>query len=175
MDVDEPTHRVVRALMLSEDDAFPNNPALPLLFYPGAFSDDGGDLASEIEARFAANGWPPAWRYGVYPFQHYHAEAHEVLGVFRGSAEIQFGGPAGQVVSVSAGDAVLLPAGAAHKSISSSGDFGVVGAYPPGQSPDMCYGKEGERPRADEKIRAVPIPTADPVLGPAGGVVELWR
>ena len=148
----------VRSLMLADDGVFPNNPKLPMLIYAGAFLPfgSGGDPAAEIEARFDSNGWPSAWRYGVYPFQHYHAGAHEVLGVSRGTAELQFGGPAGPVVAVEAGDAVLLPAGTAHKSISSSADFEGVGAYPPGQGADMCYGKVGERSRVDEQISEVP-------------------
>ena len=96
----------VRALKLSEAGAFPNNPRLPMLIYAGAFlpATSGESLAAQIEARFSKNGWPPAWRYGVYPFQHYHAQAHEVLGVFSGNAELQFGGPEGPVITVEAGD-----------------------------------------------------------------------
>ena len=34
-----------------------------------------------------------------------------------------------------------------------------------GQHPDMCYGKVGERPGADERIAEVPLPSTDPVIG----------
>jgi uncharacterized protein YjlB len=175
-DSDSDEKRVV-ALLFPDEGLFPNNPKLPLLIYVAAFLPFGGcgDPAAEVEARFDGNGWPPAWRYGVYPFQHYHACAHEALGVSRGSARLQFGGVAGPVIDVEAGDAVLLPAGTAHKLISARAGFEVVGAYPPGQMPDMCYGEEDERPRADEQIREVPIPASDPVLGLEGGLVELWR
>jgi uncharacterized protein YjlB len=118
-----------------------------------------------VEGHFTQNGWPAAWRNGVYSFQHYHSEAHEVLGVYRGWAKVQFGGPNGPVIQITAGDAALLPAGTAHKLIEASRDFAVVGAYPPGQHPDMCYGKPGERPGADERISRVPVPKTDPVLG----------
>ena len=51
----------------------------------------------------------------------------------------------------------------------------MVGAYPRGQSWDMMYGKPGERPGADETIRSVPLPTADPVLGIKGPLMQLWK
>jgi uncharacterized protein YjlB len=166
----------VQAFVLADGGAFPNNPTLPLLVYPGAFLPfaEGADPASLIGARFAENGWPRAWRNGVYPFQHYHATAHEVLGVSRGSARVQFGGPDGRTINLQAGDAVLLPAGTAHCRIAASGDFEVVGAYPPGQDPDMGYGKAGERPAADEEIGRVELPGSDPLLGTRGGVAKLW-
>jgi uncharacterized protein YjlB len=56
-----------------------------------------------------------------------------------------------------------------------SADFSVVGAYPSGQSPDMCYGKPEERPAADRNISRVPLPEGDPVRGKGGPLDELWR
>jgi len=38
----------------------------------------------------------------------------------------------------------------------------VVGAYPEGQSFDMMYGKEGERPGADRRIEELPPPSPEP-------------
>ena len=81
-----------------------------------------------IEAVFARNEWPPAWRDSVYTFHHYHSTAHEVLGVYRGEATIQFGGDEGITVTVTAGDAVVIPAGVAHKRLASSADFRARGA-----------------------------------------------
>ena len=52
--------------------------------------------------------------------------------------------------------------------------FRVVGAYPDGQMWDMNYGKAGERPAADERIRKVPLPQLDPVRGKTGPLMELW-
>jgi uncharacterized protein YjlB len=69
----------------------------------------------------------------------------------------------------------VLPAGVAHKLIEATSNFGVVGAYPPGQQPDLCYGEPGERPGADARIRNVPRPGSDPVLGTAGGIETHWR
>ncbi|HKJ88145.1 MAG TPA: cupin, partial [Gammaproteobacteria bacterium] len=102
----------VVAELLTDDGTYPNNPALPLLIYRCAFPTPEPDA---IEAVFAANGWPPAWRFGVFGYHHYHSTAHEALGCFTGSARIQFGGPEGPVLQAGAGDVVILPAGTAHK------------------------------------------------------------
>jgi len=75
---------------------------------------------------------------------------------------------------VQAGDVAVVPAGVAHKRLHSSGDFSVVGAYPVGQTWDMCYGREGERPGTDQVIAAVPLPYADPVHGRQGPLLQLW-
>ena len=161
--------------MLQDDGRFPNNPSLPFLLHTDAFLPFGPDPAADVEALFDQNGWPAAWRDGVYGFHHYHSQAHEALGVYRGSATVQFGGPNGFLIQIKAGDAAVLPAGTAHRLIDATSDFALVGAYPPGQHPDMCYGKPGERPAVDERIAQVPMPKSDPVLGADGGVVVAWR
>lgn len=165
----------IKQVLLRDDGTFPNNPHLPLLLYPGALLPLGADPAADVEARFNTNDWLAAWRNGVYSFQHYHSDAHEVLGVYRGSARVQFGGPEGLVIEIKAGDAALLPAGTAHMLIDASPDFAVVGAYPPGQRPDMCHGNPDEKPKADQQIAQVPMPASDPVLGRNNGLLALWR
>ncbi|MEF8793868.1 hypothetical protein [Thiohalorhabdus sp.] len=163
----------VTAYPLEADGPFPNNPALALLVYAGAFRLPESDPAGAIERLFEAKGWPPAWRFGVFDFHHYHSTAHEVLGAFSGSARLQFGGPAGVEVAAEAGDAIVIPAGVAHKCLSAQG-FRVVGAYPRGQDFDMNRGEPGERPAADHHIAAVPLPDADPVLGADGPLLRHW-
>ena len=83
-------------------------------------------------------------------------------------------GESGVVLEIQAGDAILIPAGVAHKNLGASSDFRVVGAYPLGQRPDMNQGRSGERPRADDNIARVPLPQADPVCGRDGPVSEFW-
>lgn len=99
--------------------------------------------AEWFEDRFAANGWTGSWRNGVYDWHHYHRTTHEVLGCYAGWAVIRLGGEMGQDHRIQAGDAVIIPAGLAHRRMQSSGDFAVVGAYPDGVSPDMQRG-DGE-------------------------------
>jgi len=159
---------------LQDDGTFPNNAKLPLLVYPEAGSLAASDTASTYEALFGQNGWSGSWRNGIYSFHHYHSTAHEVLGVYGGQAKVQVGGDEGVLLSMNPGDVIIIPAGGAHKNIGSSGDFGVVGAYPAGQRWDMNYGKAGERPQADENIAQVPLPEQDPVYGAEGPLLDHW-
>ena len=153
----------------------PNNPRLPVLYYKAAIRL-GGDPPADIERVFQENGWPPQWRYGIYPFHHYHSTAHEALGVARGSAKVKLGGESGAVFDFVPGDVVVLPAGTGHRCLESSDDFLVVGAYPPGQEWDLIRADEPEKKtEAVKRIARVPLPDTDPVLGKEGPLMRLWR
>lgn len=154
----------------ADDGVIPNN-TLPVVIYRQAVQQAG---AEPLEALFDGNGWPSAWRYGVYDFHHYHSNTHECLGIAQGSARLQLGGPEGRVFEVAAGDVIVLPAGVGHKNVGSSADFLVVGAYPPGFIADLMRGKEGERPGSDQRIAGVPLPKTDPVGGQGGPLLERW-
>jgi uncharacterized protein YjlB len=160
-------------LFFKDDGAIPNS-RYPALLYRQAFaaSDDAG--ATWLERRFAENNWTNSWRNGVYAFHHYHSTSHEVLGIYAGSALLHLGGEAGQKVAVQAGDILVLPAGVGHKNLGGS-HLGVVGAYPDGRSWDVNRGLPGERPRTDNNIAALPLPTTDPLLGKAGGLLSSWQ
>ncbi len=173
-DVEHFTHAPdVLAQRLTDDGTFPNS-RLPLLIYRSAVRPSEPDPAAVFEEIFAANGWCGSWRNGVYPYHHYHSTAHEVLGVYRGSARLVLGGEDGLVLEVHPGDVLISPAGVAHKNGGSSADFGVVGAYPEGQDWDMKYGRPGERPHADQNIAQVSRPKTDPVYGLDGPLLEHW-
>lgn len=159
---------------LKDDGTIPNNPRLPLLVYQGAVNLPESDPASRYEALFRQNGWGGTWRNGIFGYHHYHSTAHEVLGVYSGQAEVRLGGEEGVVLTITPGDVIIIPAGVAHKNLGSSSDFGVVGGYPAGQNWDMNYGREGERPQADQNIAEVPLPEQDPIYGPDGPLVEHW-
>jgi uncharacterized protein YjlB len=165
---------MVEKFQLQDDGTFPNS-TLPLLLYRKAVDVEGSDPAAGFERRFDENGWDARWRDGIYPFHHFHSTAHEVLGIARGNARVQFGGDSGVEVDVEAGDVVVIPAGVAHKNLGSSGDLLVVGGYPRGQEWDMNRGQAGERPQVDRNIAAVPLPDSDPVEGAGGTLTEAWR
>lgn len=158
-----------------KDDGMIPNSKYPLLHYQQAFSQNGPVGADWLEQHFAKNNWTNSWRNGVYPFHHYHSTSHEVLGIYSGSALLHLGGEKGQKVEVKAGDIIVIPAGVGHKNLGSSQDFGVVGAYPDGRSWDIMRGQPGERPKADERIAALPVPSFDPFLGKQGGLVGVWK
>ena len=165
----------VRAHRLESSEAFPDNPALPLLIYQGVLELDEADPASVFEAIFSANDWGGMWRDGVFHFQHYHSNAHEALGVAAGQGRVQFGGPEGPTLALAAGDLAILPAGTVHKNAGTSPEFEVVGAYPAGQEDyDMMRGEPGEGEGAKERIAATPLPTTDPLYGQDGPLLRYW-
>lgn len=165
----------VQRFKLHEDANFPNNRRLPVLLYRNVL-EMNGDLAGQFESLIEDSGWSGVWRNGIFGYHHYHSNAHEVLAVYSGSVTVQLGGPNGRPFDLSAGDLVILPAGTAHKRLASSGDFGVIGAYPRGQENyDMNYGRDGERPRTDKNIERVPLPVADPVYGESGPLMRYWK
>jgi uncharacterized protein YjlB len=155
-----------------DDGVVPNSP-LPLVVYRGALP--AGDRASYCAALFARHGWPDAWCNGIYAHHHYHSTAHEVLGIARGRARVRLGGDRGQTVELAAGDVVVIPAGVAHKRESASADLLVVGAYPQGQSPDLCRAEPAAHAGALARIAAAALPGADPVTGAAGPLLDCWQ
>lgn len=158
-----------------DDGQTPNNPRLPLLLYRSVVGNGGRDPAAAYEAMFAAHGWQDSWRNGIYPFLHFHADAHEVLGIARGSPQVQFGGDQGQTLVVAAGDVVVLPAGTGHRRVSASPDLLVVGAYPRGSDYGQHRPGEIDRRQAHTRIAGVPLPPQDPVYGQDGPLLEAWR
>ena len=164
----------VVARRLEDDGSIPNHPELPLLVYRQAVDLPDCNPATVFEALFTANGWPAAWRNGIYPFHHFHSSAHEALGVYAGTATARFGGEQGVDMTVSAGDVVIIPAGVGHKAIEASADLGIVGAYPAGTGPDLCRGAPGERPASIAAIARVPVPARDPLYGAEGPLRRHW-
>jgi uncharacterized protein YjlB len=156
--------------LLEPEGAIPNNPALPLLVYRGVLAAGEG-AAAACEQLFARHGWSNGWRNGVFGFHHFHSTAHEALGVVKGEVRVRFGGPDGVSVQMKAGDAVVIPAGVAHKNEGASRDLLVIGAYAGGRDYDTCTGGEADAAR---RIAEVPKPQADPVYGARGPLVRAW-
>jgi len=156
------------------DGLVPNNP-LPFLVYKGAVDVDNEHPEKTLEGLFGANGWGAMWRNGVYDYLHYHATVHEALGVARGHARVRFGGDRGQEFEIAAGDVAILPAGTGHQRLSSSADFSVVGAYPPGPPVEITRPTPENHAKALKTIPEVEIPKADPVRGKDGPLVRIWK
>jgi uncharacterized protein YjlB len=165
-------HEQYEVFKLEAHDWVPNNRKLPVVIYRHALRPDSGDLASAFEILFERNDWPPQWRDGIFDYHHFHATAHEVLGIAAGSVEVIIGGPNGRLVRVSAGDALLLPAGTGHCLQSHAGAFQVVGGYPEGQQWDIR--REALTPDEQVAMEALPFPPRDPLDGTHGPVVEHW-
>jgi uncharacterized protein YjlB len=161
-------------LHFADDGSIPNN-RLPLLLCRNAFSRREQEAADWLESSFSRNNWTNSWRWGVYPFHHYHSNTHEVLAVFSGSALLHLGGELGEKVTVQAGDLIVIPAGVGHKCLSHSAGFTVVGAYPNGLQPDLNRGEKGERPKTDQQIAGVLLPTTDPLAGSQKGLTNIWK
>src|SRR2546421_6519235 len=163
-------------LLFKPDEFVPNHPRWPLVHYRSPVRlIDSFDPAAIFEDLFARNGWSGSWRDGVYDYLHYHSRIHEVMGVARGSAVVQFGGTKGRKLKVKAGDVVVLPAGTGHQRISASEDFLVVGAYPATGTYDICKPTEEEYRKSVKTVARVPPPPQDPVYGKKGKLLPSWK
>src|SRR5262245_27640743 len=160
---------------LAPGGGIPNHPRWPLLVYPGAVAIAGADPAEAFEALFDRNGWPAAWRNGVYPFHHFHTHSHEALGVYSGEVTVHFGGDDGIAVTAPPGDVIVLSAGTGHKKLSSRGALGIVGAYPAGQHADMCTPLTSSLKRSSGAVARVALPLRDPVYGEGGPLFIHWK
>jgi uncharacterized protein YjlB len=88
---------------------------------------------------------------------------------------VLFGGPGGKVLTVWAGDVVVIPAGVAHCNQGQTADLLIVGAYPDNApNPDLRRGKAEEHDAAERAVARVPLPPADPVGGENGFLGRTW-
>lgn len=160
--------------LLPATRSVPNHPRWPLLVYSQVVPIEGPDPAVAFERLFTQHCWPAAWRNGVFPFHHYHSNAHEVLGVYSGEVTVLFGGEGGVSLTAVPGDVIVLPAGTGHKKLSSRGALGIVGAYPREAHPDTCIAARGPAAPHCDVIARVPLPECDPVFGAAGPLFDYW-
>ena len=162
-----------RALRFADDGTVPNNPDLPVLLMRGAIAPSAS--AEAIAALLESSGWGGVWIWRVFPYHHYHPDAHEALAVAAGQAELMLGGPQGERVAVGAGDVVVLPAGTGHRQIEASAGFAVVGAYPPGQEDfETVRAERPHSPATLERIAADARPRTDPIHGADGPLIRAW-
>jgi uncharacterized protein YjlB len=161
-------------ILINKNGLFPNNSLLPLLIYKKALilPNESPEVVEEV---FTKNNWKNSWRNGIYPYHHYHSNTHEVIGVYAGSCDVEFGGPNGTLVTIEVGDMILIPAGVSHKNSGSTNDFKCVGSYPSEKEYDMHYGKEGDHPKVDNNIKNVSLPKCDPIYGSKGPLFDYWK
>lgn len=159
----------------SNDGRTVNNDTLPLVIMRATPAAGEGDVAAWYEETFRRHDWSGTWRWGVYPFHHFHSNTHEVLGVCRGEAELTLGGEEGERFHVVPGDVLVIPAGVGHQCARSSARFQVVGAYPGGMTPDLLRSGEADVDEAARRVKQVPVPGTDPVFGSEGPLLDLWR
>lgn len=160
--------------IIRSNGSFPNNAKLPVLLYKGVLELPEEDAAKAVEKIFETNKWSNAWTNGIFDYHHYHSITHEVLGVINGSCVVALGGSDENQFNIEKGDVLILPAGVAHKNISSTKDFKCVGAYPGGADYDIKHGKPEEKAEAENNIRKVPLPHKDPVYG-KGPLQKFWK
>jgi uncharacterized protein YjlB len=161
-------------VVFADDGLVPNN-VLPFVIYKAAVAVGSDHPERTIEDLFGGNGWGDMWRNGVYDYLHYHSTVHEALGIARGHARVRFGGDQGKEFDLAPGDVAILPAGTGHQCLKASGDFSVVGAYPPGAKMQVTRPTPENHARALKTIPEVRLPESDPVAGTDGPLVRLWK
>jgi uncharacterized protein YjlB len=117
------------------DGVIPNNP-LPLLIYKNALQYASN---KNFGLSFKKNGWTNNWEDIILPYDHFHSNTHEVLGLTKGNARLMIGGRNGEIVLVETGDVIILPAGCGHYSVDNSLDYQFVGGYPNGAYAPAWY------------------------------------
>jgi uncharacterized protein YjlB len=168
--------RKANAFRFDDDEKTPNNPRFALIHYRSpVVLDPAFDPAAIFEELFASNGWRDSWRDGIYDWLHFHTGTHEVLGIARGTARVQFGGAHGRTITVKSGDVIVLPAGTGHRRLSKSKDLLVVGAYPKGGDYDEPGPEDIDPAKARRAIAKVHAPERDPVYGRKGPLTALWH
>lgn len=160
--------------IIPSQDYFPGNSRYPLLIYKQCFSNKNISEKS-IQSQLTRNDWTNSWVDSIYDYHHYHSNTHEVLVIILGNCQVQFGGVSGSIYTVEQGDAIIIPAGVAHKSLNMSNNFRCIGAYPLDVDYDMNYGHKEEYSVALKAIKQVELPKRDPIFGEKGTLFNYWK
>lgn len=163
----------VEHIYLQKNAKYPGSP-YPVLLYRSVFKLSGFFTCIKIRRHLKRNGWSNFWKDGIFVYNHYHSNTHELLALVKGGTRLQLGGDQGVTVPVKAGDAILVPAGVAHKNLDNEYAVTCIGAYPGGADFDICYGHADERPLTDVNVSNVLIPVRDPVFGKVGELHYYW-
>jgi len=157
----------------NDDGVIPNN-KLPVIVYQKVI--DGKDASDWLENTFKKNNWLNNWRDIVLPYDHFHSNTHEVLGLGRGKVSLKIGGVNGKIFDLNMGDVLIIPAGVGHHSVSAHTNYQFVGGYPNGNDWDLKTGlEEHERTTILKAISNQAIPDKDPIFGQEGLLLAKWK
>ena len=157
-----------------KDDGVIPNSHLPVILYKNAI--DLPDSSEWLETNFKMNNWLNNWRATILPYDHFHSNTHEVLGLGFGEVTLKIGGSSGEIFTLTTGDVIIIPAGVGHYSISEHSDYQFVGGYPDGNDWDLKTGlEEGEKAAILNNLSKVKIPKTDPLYGIDGFLFEKWK
>jgi len=111
------------------------NSRLPVLIYRQSLPVN--PTAETVREKIETNEWIQGGVFKHFGAHHFHSVTHECYAVFKGSSKLLLGrGPLDiskeddVEITLTAGDAIVLPAGVAHCSIYSEVDYEYVGLYP---------------------------------------------
>jgi uncharacterized protein YjlB len=138
-----------------------------VLLFRAVVAAHAGGKADWFRTRFKENGWTGIWTDTIYDYTHFHANAHEVLGIAKGKVSLRLGGEEGSLFRLKAGDMVVIPAGVGHRRVGPDEGLKVIGAYPRGQS---HYNIK----RKGRTIPKVALPATDPFYGSDGPLIRIW-
>ena len=155
----------------NHDGVIPNS-TLPVLIYKNVLSDA---IQEDLELTFKQNGWTNNWKDIILPYDHFHSNTHEVLGLLKGKARLMIGGKGGQEIIVETGDVIVIPAGVGHYSLDNSIDYQFVGGYPNGTAWDLKISLAENAAIIMEEIAKIPLPSTDPIFGENGPLVDYWK
>uniref|UniRef100_A0A7S4P5X3 Cupin type-2 domain-containing protein n=1 Tax=Paramoeba aestuarina TaxID=180227 RepID=A0A7S4P5X3_9EUKA len=172
-------------LYFETDGFFPNNSRFPVIKYRGVLFEmegkvlekekvaGGEEVVSEdqkkelmrfCESFLVKNGWIFPWEGIVYTYHHYHSNAWEGLCCVQGTATVQLGGEKGVIVDVECGDVLLIPPGVAHKGITQTPGFSVLGTYPE-EAPEADLLTKPPTPQQREFMETILLPSQHPISG----------
>ena len=147
------------------DGIIPNN-TLPILIYKNVLQD--------FDTTFKKNGWTNNWKDIILPYDHFHSNTHEVLGLAEGTAKLKIGGENGIELLVETGDVIIMPAGVGHYSLDNSMKYQFIGGYPNGSDWNLKTSLEEDNNILSE-IANIPIPNTDPLFGSNGPLFDYWK
>lgn len=154
------------------DGDIPNN-ILPVVIYKNSLQYMPN---KNFESTFLQNGWANNWHDIILMEDHFHSNAHEVLGLKSGQARLMLGGKNGEIVSVETGDVIILPAGVGHYSVDNSVEYQFVGGYPNGADWNLHFSLKKENSQTIlAEIANIPLPEKDPIFGDKGALFEYWK